>query len=123
MEWNVRWLPGSGAKGRARGAQRYPDPRGPVLPGLPGGSIPAPLRGGCDSFLMVREQALGPRGTPALGAIGTLADVDLGWAIRREVGAATRLATFGLTLRIIRDEPATRLDSCGEVISSWTRSP
>jgi uncharacterized protein (TIGR00369 family) len=73
--------------------------------------------GGCDSFLMVREQALGPRGTPAPGALGTLADVDLGWALRRSVGANRRLATFGLNIRIVRDEPAIRLDSCGQKVS------
>jgi uncharacterized protein (TIGR00369 family) len=73
--------------------------------------------GGCDSFLMVRRQALGPRGAPAPGALGTLADVELGWALRQAVGANRRLATFALNLRIVRDEPAIRLDSCGQIVS------
>jgi uncharacterized protein (TIGR00369 family) len=73
--------------------------------------------GGCDSFLMVRRQSLGPRGTPAPGALGTLADVELGWALRQAVGANRRLATFGLNLRIVRDEPSIRLDSCGQIVS------
>lgn len=73
--------------------------------------------GGCDSFLKVSRQALGPTGTPAPGAIGTLADVDLGWALRRIVGTNRRLATFGLNIRIARHEPAIRLDSCGEIVS------
>lgn len=72
---------------------------------------------GCRSLLLAHRQTLGPGGAPHPGALATLADVALAAALRRRLTAPQRVATFGLTLHIVRETPVPRVHSCAEPVS------
>jgi uncharacterized protein (TIGR00369 family) len=66
--------------------------------------------------LLARPQALENDGSPAPGALATVADVAMYSALRLTLDPRFRMPTFSLTLQILRQVPTGRVYAHGEVL-------
>ncbi|MGI5834906.1 MAG: hotdog fold thioesterase [Chloroflexota bacterium] len=71
----------------------------------------------CGATMPVRHGVLGPSGTVAAGALGTLADEALANALFRAVAEPVRMATTGLTVQLLRETRARQIRAESEVVS------